>query len=109
VTEDYNSIGIIAQHKKKMDFLSSSLIFGLSSNFTPDNYYSEVIDVTEDVIFCEKVKKAGFSIAVDPKIQCGHLNVEIKTQLDYDAYLQQYHDYQKLIDKFGDGTVNIDG
>jgi glycosyltransferase involved in cell wall biosynthesis len=62
------------------------------------------IDVTEDVEFCLKAKAAGFSIMVDPKIQCGHLKTEIKTQIDYDAYLQQYHDYQRLIEKFGDGS-----
>lgn len=61
-------------------------------------------DVTEDVLFAEKVKEAGYSIAIDPTIQCGHLKTEIRTQMDYDAYLQQYHDYNRLLEKFGDGT-----
>ncbi|MBT3301295.1 MAG: TonB-dependent receptor [Bacteroidetes bacterium] len=48
VDEQYNSVGLIAQHKQKLKFLNSSLIGGISSNYTPELYYSEVIDVTEE-------------------------------------------------------------
>jgi iron complex outermembrane receptor protein len=48
VEEQYNSIGLIAQHKQKFDLLNSSLTAGISANYTPEDYYSEVISVDEN-------------------------------------------------------------
>lgn len=36
--------------------------------------------VSEDMPFCEKVRAAGFRIALDPSIKCGHLYTEFATE-----------------------------
>jgi hypothetical protein len=36
--------------------------------------------VSEDMPFCEKVRAAGFRIALDPSIQCGHLYTDFATE-----------------------------
>lgn len=66
-------------------------------------------DVSEDVWFCEQVKKAGYKIIVDPKIQCGHLT-EMETNIDlFSGYLEgakaQYIK-EKGIEDFNDKWKN---
>ena len=32
-----------------------------------------VIEMGEDIYFCEQARKAGFDIWCDPKVKCGHI------------------------------------
>lgn len=64
-----------------------------------------IVDVTEDVEFCRKATQAGYSIMVDPSIQCTHISIEDVAQTHFEAYMEQYHSYTALMEKFGDGTI----
>jgi hypothetical protein len=61
-----------------------------------------ITDITEDVLFCRKLIGAGYTIMVDPTIKCTHYNMGEVSEPMYDIYIQKYHDYRSLIEKFGD-------
>ena len=63
-----------------------------------------VVNITEDVEFCKKVRKAGFSIMIDPAIQCNHLTTGKISNLQFKAFIQKYETYDKLLEIFGDGS-----
>lgn len=67
-----------------------------------------IVDVTEDVEFCKKVRAANFNIFVDPTIQCKHISIEDVSHVNFNVYMEQYHTYSALLEKFGDGTLKLD-
>jgi len=62
-----------------------------------------VKDITEDVIFFEKAKAKGYKVMIDPMVKCRHLSVEEIGEENFDIYMTEFKDAQKLIDRFGDG------
>jgi hypothetical protein len=61
-----------------------------------------IIEGTEEVIFCEKIREAGFDVVIDPKIQCTHFAIEDVTQISFDSYMEEYKTGKALLEKFGD-------
>lgn len=61
-----------------------------------------LIDVSEDVLFCEKSRKAGHSIMIDPSVQCTHYALGDVSMVMFDIYMERYRTYEKLLDKFGE-------
>jgi len=57
-----------------------------------------IVDITEDVMFCEKVRKAGFDIVIDPSvIYNGDIGEDI-----FNAFMTKYKDYSEILKRFGD-------
>jgi len=61
-------------------------------------------NVTEDVIFCEKVKEAGYSIYMDPMVKCSHLRMDKVNDIHFDSYMDTYKTTQALEAQFGSGN-----
>ena len=49
IKNDYQSLGLLMQHKQNFIFWNTQLIGGISVDYTPDNYTSEKLEVTKDV------------------------------------------------------------
>ena len=60
-------------------------------------------DVTEDVVFHEKVLEAGYKVLIDPTIKCGHIRQEEVDEAHFDSYMTQYKTAQALLEEYGDG------
>jgi len=58
----YYSYGFLAQHKEDFKFLKSSLIGGLNFNYSPNDYYSEVINVTKENDYYSKFELTGVEV-----------------------------------------------
>jgi glycosyltransferase involved in cell wall biosynthesis len=71
------------------------------------NAKTGIVEGTEEVIFCEKIKEQGYDIMIDPTIQCSHLALEDVTHTSFDMYMEEYKTGLELISKFGDGTDGI--
>jgi len=65
-----------------------------------------IVEGTEEVIFCEKIREAGFDIVVDPKIQCTHFAIEDVSEVSFDSYMNEYKTGQALLEKFGETYRN---
>jgi len=67
-----------------------------------------LMNVTEDVLFCQKAKQAGYKIMIDPMVKCNHIRTEEVTENHFDVYMQTYKSAQKLLDEFGDTNLDND-
>ena len=61
-----------------------------------------LVDVSEDVEFCEQANKAGHSIMIDPSVQCTHYAMGDVSMMMFDIYMERYRTYDQLIEKFGE-------
>ena len=61
-----------------------------------------LVDVSEDVEFCEKVTAAGHTIMIDPSVQCTHYAMGDVSMMMFDIYMERYRTYDKLLEKFGE-------
>jgi len=55
--------------------------------------------VGHDILFCDKVKKAGYKVWIDKNVQCGHMENRIVNSISVDSY------YNSDIDKKEEETV----
>jgi hypothetical protein len=67
-----------------------------------------IVDISEDVLFCEKVKEKGFSIMIDPSVQCSHYAVVDVSAALFDVYMKKYKTYQELL-KIHSGELDANG
>jgi len=61
-----------------------------------------LVNVSEDVEFCEKSRAAGHTIMIDPSVQCTHFAMGDVSMMMFDVYMERYKTYEHLLDKFGE-------
>jgi len=61
-----------------------------------------LVDVSEDVEFCEQARAAGHTIMIDPSVQCTHFALGDVSMMMFDIYMERYRTYEKLLEKFGE-------
>jgi len=63
-------------------------------------YQGEKTAYSEDVIFCRKLKNAGFKIFIDTGLSVGHISDRIITQADYrEPTVRTFKEFDELRDK----------
>lgn len=92
-SNNFSSLGFIAQHTQKFDFLQSKLIAGAVMDFSPNDYWAYRIDLAAQLRPDKKSVEKYSIVKERPEIQLANYNADIHNSA---AYLQ--FDFKPLED-----------
>jgi iron complex outermembrane receptor protein len=85
-SSDFKSIGLIAQHSQRFDFLHSKLIAGTVLDFSPSSYWSYQIDLAAQLRADKKSVEKYTIVQERPDIKNSDYNADIKNAAAYAQY-----------------------
>lgn len=85
-SNEFKSLGVIAQHSQRFKFLNSKLIAGTTMDFSPNDYWSYQIDLAAQLRADKKSVEKYTIIKERPDIQIANYNADIHNTAFYLQY-----------------------